>query len=86
MRISINAALRSAGLSNFTDRVLSSEEKNSLADSGNQSGAKSPVGSICKKSIWATRPQEPTPFDDFHPRPPKPGKNVAFMDGHVAPM
>jgi prepilin-type N-terminal cleavage/methylation domain-containing protein/prepilin-type processing-associated H-X9-DG protein len=25
-------------------------------------------------------------YDDFHPRPPKPGKNVAFMDGHVAPL
>jgi prepilin-type processing-associated H-X9-DG protein len=25
-------------------------------------------------------------YDDSHPRPPKPGKNVAFMDGHVAPL
>jgi prepilin-type N-terminal cleavage/methylation domain-containing protein/prepilin-type processing-associated H-X9-DG protein len=25
-------------------------------------------------------------YDDFHPRPPKPGKNVAFMDGHVASL
>jgi prepilin-type N-terminal cleavage/methylation domain-containing protein/prepilin-type processing-associated H-X9-DG protein len=25
-------------------------------------------------------------YDDFHPRPPKSGKNVAFMDGHVAPL
>ena len=25
-------------------------------------------------------------YEDFHPRPPKPGKNVAFMDGHVAPL
>ena len=25
-------------------------------------------------------------YDDFHPRPPKPGKNVAFMDGHAAPL
>jgi prepilin-type processing-associated H-X9-DG protein len=35
-------------------------------------------------------PPETTPlfldYDDFHPRPPKPGKNVVFMDGHVAPM
>ena len=23
-------------------------------------------------------------YDEFHPRPPKPGKNVVFMDGHVA--
>jgi prepilin-type N-terminal cleavage/methylation domain-containing protein/prepilin-type processing-associated H-X9-DG protein len=25
-------------------------------------------------------------YDESHPRPPKPGKNVAFMDGHVAPL
>lgn len=25
-------------------------------------------------------------YDDFHPRPPKPGKNVVFMDGHVAAL
>ena len=25
-------------------------------------------------------------YDDFHPRPPKPGKNVAYMDGHVGPL
>jgi len=25
-------------------------------------------------------------YDNFHPRPSKPGKNVAFMDGHVAPL
>ena len=25
-------------------------------------------------------------YDEFHPRPPRPGKNVAFMDGHVAPL
>ena len=25
-------------------------------------------------------------YEEFHPRPPKSGKNVAFMDGHVAPM
>jgi prepilin-type N-terminal cleavage/methylation domain-containing protein/prepilin-type processing-associated H-X9-DG protein len=35
-------------------------------------------------------PPETTPlfldYDDFHPRPPKPGKNVVFMDGHVAPL
>jgi prepilin-type N-terminal cleavage/methylation domain-containing protein/prepilin-type processing-associated H-X9-DG protein len=35
-------------------------------------------------------PPETTPlfldYDDFHPRPPKPGKNVVFMDGHVAPI
>jgi prepilin-type N-terminal cleavage/methylation domain-containing protein/prepilin-type processing-associated H-X9-DG protein len=25
-------------------------------------------------------------YDEFHPRSPKPGKNVVFMDGHVAPL
>ncbi|MCF7765427.1 MAG: type II secretion system GspH family protein [Verrucomicrobia bacterium] len=25
-------------------------------------------------------------YDEFHPRPPNPGKNVVFMDGHVAPL
>ena len=25
-------------------------------------------------------------YDEFHPRPPKFGKNVVFMDGHVAPL
>ncbi len=25
-------------------------------------------------------------YDNFHPRPSKPGKNVVFMDGHVAPL
>jgi len=24
-------------------------------------------------------------YDNFHPRSPKPGKNVVYMDGHVAP-
>jgi prepilin-type N-terminal cleavage/methylation domain-containing protein/prepilin-type processing-associated H-X9-DG protein len=25
-------------------------------------------------------------YDDVHPRPSKPGKNVVFMDGHVGPL
>lgn len=25
-------------------------------------------------------------YENFHPRPPKSGKNVVFMDGHVAPL
>ncbi|MEW6156280.1 MAG: type II secretion system protein [Verrucomicrobiota bacterium] len=25
-------------------------------------------------------------YDEFHPRPPKSGKNVVFMDGHVASL
>jgi len=35
-------------------------------------------------------PPETTPllldYDDFHPRPPKSGKNVVYMDGHVAAL
>jgi len=35
-------------------------------------------------------PPEVTPllldYEDYHPRPPKPGKNVVFLDGHVAPL
>jgi prepilin-type N-terminal cleavage/methylation domain-containing protein/prepilin-type processing-associated H-X9-DG protein len=35
-------------------------------------------------------PPETTPllldYEEFHARPPKPGKNVVFMDGHVAPL
>jgi prepilin-type N-terminal cleavage/methylation domain-containing protein/prepilin-type processing-associated H-X9-DG protein len=35
-------------------------------------------------------PPETTPFlldyEEFHPRPPKVGKNVVYMDGHVAPL
>jgi prepilin-type N-terminal cleavage/methylation domain-containing protein/prepilin-type processing-associated H-X9-DG protein len=35
-------------------------------------------------------PPETTPllldYEDFHPRAPKSGKNVIFMDGHVAPL
>ncbi len=25
-------------------------------------------------------------YDDFHPRPPKMGKNAVYMDGHAAPF
>ena len=35
-------------------------------------------------------PPESTPllldYDGFHRRPPQPGKNVVFMDGHVSPL
>ncbi|MDE3065924.1 MAG: prepilin-type N-terminal cleavage/methylation domain-containing protein [Verrucomicrobiota bacterium] len=35
-------------------------------------------------------PPDTTPllldYDEFHPRPPKSGKNVVYMDGHVAPL
>jgi len=37
-----------------------------------------------------TFPPETTPllldYDNSHPRVPRPGKNVVFMDGHVAPL
>jgi prepilin-type N-terminal cleavage/methylation domain-containing protein/prepilin-type processing-associated H-X9-DG protein len=40
---------------------------------------------------WIQRfPPETTPllldYEEFHPRPPKSGKNVVYMDGHVAPL
>src|ERR1041385_8729927 len=41
-------------------------------------------------NFFLTFPPGTTPllldYDEFHPRPPKSGKNVAFMDGHVAPL
>jgi prepilin-type processing-associated H-X9-DG protein len=41
-------------------------------------------------NFFLAHPPETTPllldYDEFHPRPPKPGKNVAYMDGHVAPL
>ena len=37
-----------------------------------------------------TLPPATTPlfldYDDFHPRSPKPGKNIVFMDGHATPL
>jgi len=47
------------------------------------------------KLAWSTNfalvlPPQTTPFlldyDDFHPRLPKSGKNVVYMDNHVAPL
>src|SRR6185436_11694722 len=41
-------------------------------------------------NFFLTLPPGTTPlfldYDEFHPRPPKPGKNVVFMDGHVASL
>lgn len=41
-------------------------------------------------NFFLTFPPGTTPllldYDEFHPRPPKFGKNVVFMDGHVAPL
>ena len=47
-----------------------------------------PSGGIT--NFFLTLPPGTTPllldYDEFHPRPPKPGKNVVFMDGHVASL
>jgi prepilin-type N-terminal cleavage/methylation domain-containing protein/prepilin-type processing-associated H-X9-DG protein len=47
-----------------------------------------PSGGIT--NFFQTFPPGTTPilldYDAFHPRPPKPGKNIVFMDGHVAAM
>src|SRR5437879_733101 len=47
-----------------------------------------PSGGIT--NFYLTFPPGTTPlfldYDEFHSRPPKSGKNVAFMDVHVAPM
>ncbi len=47
-----------------------------------------PSGGIT--NFVVTLPPGTTPllldYDHFHPRPPKPGKNVVFMDGHVTPL
>ncbi len=47
-----------------------------------------PAGGIT--NFVMTFPPGETPllldYDDFHPRPPRSGKNVVFMDGHVAPL
>ncbi|MGZ8920166.1 MAG: type II secretion system protein [Limisphaerales bacterium] len=41
-------------------------------------------------NFYVTLPPGTTPllldYDEFHPRRPKSGKNVVFMDGHVAPL
>lgn len=47
-----------------------------------------PAGGIT--NFVVTFPPESTPllldYDNSHPRSPGPGKNVVFMDGHVAPL
>ena len=41
-------------------------------------------------NLALTLPPSTTPllldYEDFHPRPPKSGKNVVYMDNHVAPL
>lgn len=47
-----------------------------------------PAGGITNFDL--TFPPGTTPllldYDESHPRPPRAGKNVVFMDGHVAPL
>lgn len=47
-----------------------------------------PSGGIT--NFFVVLPPETTPllldYEEFHPRPPKSGKNVVYMDGHVAPL
>ena len=47
-----------------------------------------PAGGVT--NFFLTFPPGTTPlfldYDEYHPRAPKPGKNVVFMDGHVAPL
>jgi len=49
-----------------------------------------PGGPTQSTNIVLRFPPETTPFlldyEEFHPRPPKAGKNVVYMDGHVAPL
>ena len=49
------------------------------------------TGQIAWSTNWTLMlPPQTTPFpldyEDFHPRPPKSGKNVVYMDNHVAPL
>lgn len=47
-----------------------------------------PAGAVT--NFVLTLPPATTPlfldYDEYHPRPPKPGKNVVFMDGHAAAL
>jgi prepilin-type N-terminal cleavage/methylation domain-containing protein/prepilin-type processing-associated H-X9-DG protein len=48
-------------------------------------------GGPARSTNWVVRfPPETTPllldYEEFHSRPPKSGKNVVYMDGHVAPL
>jgi len=49
------------------------------------------TGQVVFSTNWALMsPPVTTPllldYEDFHPRPPKSGKNVVYMDNHVAPL
>lgn len=47
-------------------------------------------GPVVSTNWTVAFPPETTPllldYEEFHPRPPKSGKNVVYMDGHVAPL
>jgi prepilin-type N-terminal cleavage/methylation domain-containing protein/prepilin-type processing-associated H-X9-DG protein len=47
-------------------------------------------GAVQSTNFALQFPPETTPlfldYEEFHPRPPKPGKNVVYMDGHVSPL
>lgn len=49
-----------------------------------------PQGPAQSTNIVLRFPPETTPllldYEEFHPRAPKSGKNVVYMDGHVAPL
>ena len=53
-------------------------------------GTTSAGGPTISTNWTAQFPPETTPllldYDEFHSRPPQSGKNVAYMDGHVAPL
>ncbi len=49
------------------------------------------TGQLAWSTNWTlTLPPQTTPllldYEDFHSRPPKSGKNVVYMDNHVAPL
>ncbi len=49
------------------------------------------TGEVAFSTNWAlTLPPQTTPllldYEDFHPRPPKSGKNAVYMDNHVAAL
>jgi prepilin-type N-terminal cleavage/methylation domain-containing protein len=61
-------------------------------DLGENGGARAVIISngvvLLQTNFNFTRAVESTPllidYDDFHPRPPRSGKNVVYMDGHTA--
>jgi prepilin-type N-terminal cleavage/methylation domain-containing protein len=75
--------------------MWNSELNGSRIDSGQRFGIGMTSITIATNSAIRTRTNitwsaESTPllfdYDDFHPRPPRSGKNGVFMDDHVAPL